>query len=78
MNWLYSEFVSPIIPGAPLKLQQENFFDNQYVYVDWGPPFLYGMLVSLTATPPYFRTSTGRIALDLILNAAVARLFLSY
>ncbi|MDW7550232.1 LysR family transcriptional regulator [Pseudoalteromonas sp. McH1-7] len=48
---------------------KEDFFDNQYVYVDWGTAFSLWHAKQFTgATPPYFRTSTGRIALDLILQ----------
>ncbi|MFY8273475.1 LysR family transcriptional regulator [Pseudoalteromonas sp. SSDWG2] len=47
----------------------ESFFDNQYVFVDWGTAFsLWHARHFTNAPPPYFRTSTGRIALELILR----------
>jgi len=49
--------------------ENENFFDNKYVYVDWGTTFsLWHARQFNGRTPPFFRTSTGRIALDLILQ----------
>jgi len=60
----------PIIPISAFEgAANENFFDNQYVYVDWGTTFSLWHARQFTGhTPPYFRTSTGRIALDLILQ----------
>ena len=60
----------PIIPVSGYDTAtNENFFDNQYVYVDWGTTFSLWHARQFTGkTPPYFRTSTGRIALDLILQ----------
>ncbi|MEI8617291.1 LysR substrate-binding domain-containing protein [Pseudoalteromonas sp. B193] len=59
----------PIIPVSGYDTAtNENFFDNQYVYVDWELLSHFGMHASLLEKPPYFRTSTGRIALDLILQ----------
>ncbi|KJY86488.1 MULTISPECIES: LysR family transcriptional regulator [Pseudoalteromonas] len=59
-----------IIPVSTFdNATKEDFFDNQYVYVDWGTAFSLWHAKQFTgATPPYFRTSTGRIALDLILQ----------
>ncbi|PCK29784.1 LysR family transcriptional regulator [Pseudoalteromonas piscicida] len=59
-----------IIPVSTFDtVSKEDFFDNQYVYVDWGTAFSLWHAKQFTgATPPYFRTSTGRIALDLILQ----------
>ncbi len=60
----------PIIPLSSYKdANRENFFDKQYVFVDWGTSFsLWHAQQCVGRTPPYFRTSTGRIALDLILQ----------
>ncbi len=60
----------PIIPVSAFDTASyDNFFDNQYVYVDWGTTFSLWHARQFTGkTPPYFRTSTGRIALDLILQ----------
>ncbi|WP_217875002.1 LysR family transcriptional regulator [Pseudoalteromonas shioyasakiensis] len=60
----------PIIPVSAFETaDSENFFDNQYVYVDWGTTFsLWHAREFNGHAPPYFRTSTGRIALDLILK----------
>ncbi|TMN37095.1 LysR family transcriptional regulator [Pseudoalteromonas sp. S2755] len=59
-----------IIPVSTFdNATKEDFFDNQYVYVDWGTAFSLWHAKQFTgSTPPYFRTSTGRIALDLILQ----------
>ncbi len=59
-----------IIPVSTFdNATKEDFFDNQYVYVDWGTAFSLWHAKQFTgATPPYFRTSTSRIALDLILQ----------
>ncbi|WP_440055132.1 LysR family transcriptional regulator [Pseudoalteromonas sp. T1lg65] len=59
-----------IIPVSTFdSTTKEDFFDRQYVYVDWGTAFsLWHAKHFNGATPPYFRTSTGRIALDLILQ----------
>ncbi|MBE0364488.1 hypothetical protein PULV_a2835 [Pseudoalteromonas ulvae UL12] len=46
-----------------------SFYENQYVYVDWGTAFsLWHAEVAAGKTLPYVRTSTGRIALDLLLQ----------
>ncbi|MCF2908975.1 MULTISPECIES: LysR family transcriptional regulator [Pseudoalteromonas] len=59
-----------IIPVSTMaQTTSEDFFDKQYVYVDWGTAFSLWHAKQFTgSTPPYFRTSTGRIALDLIMQ----------
>ncbi|ALU43098.1 LysR family transcriptional regulator [Pseudoalteromonas rubra] len=59
-----------IIPVSTMaQTTCEDFFDKQYVYVDWGTAFsLWHAKQFNGSTPPYFRTSTGRIALDLIMQ----------
>ncbi|KNC65250.1 LysR family transcriptional regulator [Pseudoalteromonas ardens] len=59
-----------IIPVSTMaQTTSEDFFDKQYVYVDWGTAFsLWHAKQFNGSTPPYFRTSTGRIALDLIMQ----------
>ncbi|AZZ99465.1 MULTISPECIES: LysR family transcriptional regulator [Pseudoalteromonas] len=59
-----------IIPVSTMsQTTDEDFFDKQYVYVDWGTAFSLWHAKQFTgSTPPYFRTSTGRIALDLIMQ----------
>ncbi|QTL35954.1 LysR family transcriptional regulator [Pseudoalteromonas viridis] len=59
-----------IIPVSTMaQTTNEDFFDKQYVYVDWGTAFSLWHAKQFTgSTPPYFRTSTGRIALDLIMQ----------
>ncbi|KAF7788144.1 hypothetical protein PRUB_a2733 [Pseudoalteromonas rubra] len=59
-----------IIPVSTMaQTTNEDFFDKQYVYVDWGTAFsLWHAKQFNGSTPPYFRTSTGRIALDLIMQ----------
>ncbi|MCO7188874.1 LysR family transcriptional regulator [Pseudoalteromonas sp. XMcav2-N-2] len=59
-----------IIPVSTMaQTSDEDFFDKQYVYVDWGTAFSLWHAKQFTgSTPPYFRTSTGRIALDLIMQ----------
>ncbi|WP_419147063.1 LysR family transcriptional regulator [Pseudoalteromonas 'SMAR'] len=59
-----------IIPVSTFeKVSKAEFFDNQYVYVDWGTAYsLWHAKQYSGSNPPYFRTSTGRIALDLILQ----------
>ncbi|MBQ4846426.1 LysR family transcriptional regulator [Pseudoalteromonas sp. MMG005] len=45
------------------------FFDTQYVYVDWGVTFSTWHAKQFQGQMPYyFKTSTGRIALDLMMN----------
>ncbi len=60
----------PIVPVSTFSdCTRETFFQNQYVYVDWGTRFsLWHAEQYVGKTPPFFRTSTGRIALDLILQ----------
>lgn len=59
-----------IIPVSTFPgLSKDEFFERQYVYVDWGTAFSLWHAKQFTGnTPPFFRTSTGRIALDLILQ----------
>ncbi|CAH9049623.1 HTH-type transcriptional regulator HdfR [Pseudoalteromonas holothuriae] len=59
-----------IIPVSTFECEDAlAFFNNQYVYVDWGTAFsLWHAKQFSGSTPPYFRTSTGRIALDLIMQ----------
>ncbi len=55
-----------IIPVSTFAgLTRDEFFERQYVYVDWGTAFSLWHAKQFTGnTPPFFRTSTGRIALD--------------
>ena len=47
----------------------ESAFSNKYVYVDWGTRFTFEHADRHPNIPaPYLRTSTGRIALDFILE----------
>ncbi|CCQ10179.1 Transcriptional regulator, LysR family [Pseudoalteromonas luteoviolacea B = ATCC 29581] len=59
-----------IIPVSTFPgLSKEEFFERHYVYVDWGTAFSLWHAKQFTgSTPPFFRTSTGRIAMDLILQ----------
>ncbi|WP_462170930.1 LysR family transcriptional regulator [Pseudoalteromonas xiamenensis] len=59
-----------IIPVSTFAgLTRDEFFERQYVYVDWGTAFSLWHAKQFTGnTPPFFRTSTDRIALDLILQ----------
>lgn len=59
-----------IIPlSSDKNCSPETFFEHQYVHVDWGTAFsLWHARTFVNTTPPYFRTSTGRIALELILR----------
>ncbi|KAF7768808.1 hypothetical protein PCIT_a3309 [Pseudoalteromonas citrea] len=59
-----------IIPVSTNQCSDTSaFFGNQYVYVDWGTAFsLWHAKHFKENSPPYFRTSTGRIALDLIVQ----------
>ncbi|KZN51860.1 LysR family transcriptional regulator [Pseudoalteromonas luteoviolacea] len=59
-----------IIPVSTFKYtNKDDFFGKQYVYVDWGNAFsLWHTKRCDGGKPPYFRTSTGRIALELILQ----------
>ncbi|KZN35177.1 LysR family transcriptional regulator [Pseudoalteromonas luteoviolacea] len=59
-----------IIPVSTFNTKsKDDFFGKQYVYVDWGTAFsLWHAKQFEGAAPPYFRTSTGRIALELILQ----------
>lgn len=59
-----------IIPVSTFPgMSTDEFFERQYVYVDWGTAFSLWHAKQFTGnTPPFFRTSTGRIALDLILQ----------
>ncbi|USD67595.1 LysR family transcriptional regulator [Vibrio sp. SCSIO 43136] len=44
-------------------------FDQRYIYVDWGTSFTFEHAERHPSMPaPYMRTSTGRIALDFILE----------
>ncbi|CAH0529596.1 LysR family transcriptional regulator [Vibrio hippocampi] len=46
-----------------------NAFDDKYVYVEWGTQFSFEHAQRHANIPaPYLRTSTGRIALDFILE----------
>ncbi|GIU47194.1 LysR family transcriptional regulator [Shewanella algidipiscicola] len=52
---------------------QEQALADKYVYVDWGTRFASEHAERHhCAVPPYLRTSTGRIALDFILDKAGA------
>ncbi|ESP92914.1 MULTISPECIES: LysR family transcriptional regulator [Pseudoalteromonas] len=59
-----------IIPVSTFNYtNRDDFFGKQYVYVDWGTSFsLWHAKQCEGAGPPYFRTNTGRIALELILQ----------
>ncbi|USE03567.1 LysR family transcriptional regulator [Vibrio sp. SCSIO 43133] len=47
----------------------DDAFKDKYVYVDWGTQFAFGHADRHPNIPaPYLRTSTGRIALDFILE----------
>ena len=53
----------------PLYHFNLNFFENKYIYVDWVTSFaLWHADLAASKTLPYVRTSTGRIALDLLLQ----------
>ncbi|ATC96128.1 LysR family transcriptional regulator [Pseudoalteromonas tunicata] len=63
-------FELPILPLTSFDdCTQHNFFENKYIYVDWGTSFaLWHADLAASKTLPYVRTSTGRIALDLLLQ----------
>lgn len=51
------------------KRELEEAFKDKYVYVDWGTQFAFEHADRHPNIPaPYLRTSTGRIALDFILE----------
>jgi DNA-binding transcriptional LysR family regulator len=69
------EFKSHQIAELPLVLVStessnvESAFNNKYVYVDWGTQFAFEHADRHPNIPaPYLRTSTGRIALDFVLE----------
>ncbi|MCL9776650.1 LysR family transcriptional regulator [Vibrio methylphosphonaticus] len=69
------EFKSHQISELPLVLVStqphplEEVFNDKYVYVDWGTQFSFEHAERHPNIPaPYLRTSTGRIALDFILE----------
>ncbi|GMQ48703.1 LysR family transcriptional regulator [Vibrio sp. 10N] len=69
------EFKSHQIAELPLILVStepsniESAFNNKYVYVDWGTQFAFEHADRHPNIPaPYLRTSTGRIALDFVLE----------
>jgi DNA-binding transcriptional LysR family regulator len=69
------EFKSQQIAELPLVLVStepsniESAFNSKYVYVDWGTQFAFEHADRHPNIPaPYLRTSTGRIALDFVLE----------
>ncbi|MGF1694801.1 LysR family transcriptional regulator [Vibrio lamellibrachiae] len=69
------EFISEQIADLTLVLVStepvsvETAFDSKYVYIDWGTLFTFEHADRHPNIPaPYLRTSTGRIALDFILE----------
>ncbi len=69
------EFKSHQIAELPLVLVStepsniESAFNSKYVYVDWGTQFAFEHADRHPNIPaPYLRTSTGRIALDFVLE----------